>query len=88
MWMLKFILLNLSPSGFSGFQWANSQRLRPHSPHMALDCLHLSSKRSIVEMCFWHSSYLKCVEVSRTVRRNDTNDPRTGDIFKKSSCME
>jgi hypothetical protein len=60
---------------FSGFQWANSQRLRPHSPHMASDGLHLSFERSIVEMCFWHISCSKCVEVSRMVRQNGTDDP-------------
>jgi hypothetical protein len=82
-WTLKFILPDPAPSGFSRYQWADGPCLRSDGLHMVPDGLHLSSEWSILEMFFWHSSCLKCIEVSRTVRQNGLDGPRTGDISKK-----
>jgi hypothetical protein len=49
---LKFIFLNPTPSGFSGFQWVDG-------PYIMPDGIYLSFGWSIVGMYILHSSYLK-----------------------------
>jgi hypothetical protein len=52
---LKFIFLNPAPSGFSGFQWADSLRVRLDGPRLVPDDIHLSFERSIVDMWILHN---------------------------------
>jgi hypothetical protein len=72
----KYILSNPAPLCFFSFQRVDIPLMRPdgpwlvpNGPCLVPDGIRLSSKDYIVEMCILHSSCLKCIEASRTVRR-------------------
>jgi hypothetical protein len=45
-----------TPSSWIHLQQANDPRMRLDGLRMVPDSIHLSFRRSIVEMCIWHSS--------------------------------
>jgi hypothetical protein len=51
---------------------------------MVSDDTLLSFRQSIVKVCIWHSSCLKFIEVSTTVRRKGPNGPKYMWYFQKA----
>lgn len=57
----------LGTFGLDYFQRADGPRMRPDGLRLVPDGIQLSFGQSVVDMCIWHSSYPKFIEVSWTV---------------------
>jgi hypothetical protein len=62
--------------------------MRPDGLRLVPDGTQLCFRQSVVDMCIWHSSYPKFIEVSRTVCQEGTNGSKYMWYFQKVIVWE